>query len=159
MKMCGVDPGSKGALSFINERGILLSSHRIPTYQHVMSSGKKRTRVNAEALARLVKSEAPDEVWIEDVHSRPKDGHVGAFAFGRNLGTLIGCFAACGVPTRFISPSAWKDTMCVKADKSTSIARAAKLFPGSGTILKTADHAESALIALYGLMVRRSERS
>lgn len=154
MKICGVDPGFKGAIVFLNGKGEVLSRYRMPTFTYKQVNGKNKTLIHAETLATIIKSEAPSEVWIEDVHSMPQDGHVGAFSFGRGFGTLIGCFAALDVPTRFVRPQAWKAAMKVTADKSTSRRRALALFPGKEKMLTTADDCEAAMIALYGLMAR-----
>jgi len=157
MKILGVDPGTKGSLAFLNEKGELLACYRVPTYDHVMSDGKKRKRVDGAKVAAIIKHEAPTTAFIEDVHSCPKDGHVGAFAFGRTVGSLTGVLAALGVPTHAVGILAWKRAMRVTSNKGTAKARAARLFPGKAKLLKTADDCEAALIGLYGLMLLRSQ--
>lgn len=155
MKMLGIDPGHKGSLVLLNERGTVLARHRMPTFKYNLRSGKTRTAVDAVKLTAIIKSMAPDEAWIENVHSQPKDGHVGAFTFGRGFGTLIGVFAALGISARFIEPATWKAAMKVTANKGTSTRRAKQLFPGAEKMLTTADDCEAAMIGLYGLMARQ----
>lgn len=155
MKVLGIDPGAKGSLAFLNEKGELLACYRIPTFKHVLKSGKKRTRVDGERLAAIIKREAPTVAYIEDVHSQARDGHVGAFAFGRTVGTLTGVLAALGVPTQSVGILEWKGAMRVTSDKETAKARAVTLFPGKSALLKTADDCEAALIGLYSLLKAR----
>lgn len=155
MKMLGIDPGHKGSLVLINERGVVLARHRMPTFKYTLKSGKNKTAVDAVKLTAIIKAMGPDAAWIENVHSKPTDGHVGAFTFGKGFGTLIGVLAALGVPTRFIEPATWKAAMKVTADKGTSTRRAKQLFPGAEKMLTTADDCEAAMIGLYGLMARQ----
>lgn len=154
MVTIGVDPGAGGAVAAIDRNGRIIAIEDMPTTEH-----KGRRRVDAVALARIVRGMAPDAAFIEDVHSQPNDGAVAAFAFGRSTGRIEGVLAALGIPTTPVPPQEWKRAMRIpSADtyakrKEAARARATQLLPGAADrwpLKKHADRAEAALIALWG---------
>jgi hypothetical protein len=70
----GIDPGASGALALVDHtpwRGIrLISLHDMPTVEETVS-GKRRQRVDAGALAALIRNLDPDEIALEKVGPRP----------------------------------------------------------------------------------------
>lgn len=95
----------------------------------------------------------PAHAYLERVATRPGEGHVGAFAFGRSFGMLEGVLAALGIAMTLITPGEWKKAHRIPADKGAARARAAQLWPGlAGTFSRVKDdgRAEAALIALHG---------
>jgi len=152
MKVLGIDPGKSGSLAFIDTEKCTIVVYDMP----VRSLGKdsKRTEVNAEVLGALLNHHDPDVAVIEDVWSTANDGHVGAFSFGDSYGTVKGACGALAIPLSRVRPQVWKKTMRVTADKDTSRARAAELFPDVAQLFarkKDDGRAESALIAFYGV--------
>ncbi len=93
------------------------------------------------------------EVWLEQVGTRPGEGAVGAFSFGRGYGLLRGVCAANFLTIIDVTPATWKAAMKVRGDKDESRARASALFPRHGQLwpLKHDGRAEAVLIAAHGM--------
>ena len=145
----GIDPGLSGALALLEVTGAL-EVVDIPT----LTIGTKR-HIDEYALARIIDdwSKRISEVWIEQVGTRPGEGAVGAFTFGKGYGVLRGICAANFLPMRDVTPAAWKRSLKITGDKDESRARASSHFPrhaGLWTRKKDDGRAEAALIALYG---------
>jgi crossover junction endodeoxyribonuclease RuvC len=84
----------------------------------------------------------------------PRDGHVGAFAFGRGFGIIETALAAADLPFSCVRPQVWKKRLGVTADKDQARQRATQLLPRGASLWPLKKHdgrAEAALIALYGL--------
>ena len=112
------------------------------------------TRVNAAALTDFIASCCCEHVYVEAVHSMPKQGVTSSFNFGHNVGTVMGVLGAMGLPHTLVTPQAWKKAMgLIGTDKDAARARAIQLWPkwrdldkkGKGQAL-----ADAALIARYG---------
>lgn len=112
------------------------------------------TRVNAAALTDFIASCCCEHVYVEAVHSMPKQGVASSFNFGHNVGTVMGVLGAMGLPHTLVTPQAWKKAMgLIGTDKDAARARAIQLWPkwrdldkkGKGQAL-----ADAALIARYG---------
>lgn len=143
----GVDPGMHGGVAWLDDFGRLIEVRDLPTV--------KREGLLPAVLAAWLREDNrhPHTAWIEQVGSRPGEGASRAFNFGRGYGQLEGVMAALGIPVKFVSPAVWKRALRVTADKSSSRARAAQLWPGlAGTFARVKDdgRAEAALIGLYG---------
>lgn len=146
----GIDPGLSGALALYDVDG-LLEIVDIPTLQL-----KTKRVVDEYALARIVDawSGRIREVWLEQVGTRPGEGAVGAFTFGRGYGVLRGICAANFLPIVDVTPAAWKGAMKVRGNKDESRLRASALLPRHAHLWPLKKHdgrAEAALIALHGL--------
>ncbi len=144
----GIDPGLRGALALVAPTG--LSFVRMPTYTEERST-KDKTFIDASRVFTTLRDWKPDLVVIEDVWSSPQMGVVGAFSFGEGKGILKGVCAALSIEPLWVHPSVWKAAMKVTADKATCRALAQRLFPSSK--IKSADEAEAALLAVYGMIV------
>lgn len=59
----------------------------------------------------------------------PRDGAVGAFAFGKSAGLIEGVIAAAWIPIEMIRPSVWKKKAGLTADKAVAIRKAQERFP------------------------------
>lgn len=160
----GIDPGTKGGLALIHRDGRCLGLWKLPYMKVKKSDGGYKSYVDHDALVNLLTSlpALPDIAWLEDVFSRPGEGHVGAFSFGEGKGTLKGVLAALRVPREDIDPSTWKQALGVsglgdkKALKVGAIAKAKKLFPSAPPKLVRLDGpAEALLIGTYGLLRSR----
>lgn len=147
----GVDPGKKGALTFINPFDCTIQILDMPI--RPLSKTSKREEVDIGIISDYIIDEDVQYGYIEDVWSMATDGHVGAFTFGEVFGSVRGAMVAMGVDTRRIRPGVWKATFKITADKGTSLGMAQKLMPCLEPVLKRKmddGRAESALIALYG---------
>jgi Holliday junction resolvasome RuvABC endonuclease subunit len=152
--ICGIDPGSKGALAFVDARtGRLVATYALPVRREARAT-KDKTVVDEEALLLLLRKHAPGEVWVEDVFSSPQMKPVSAFSFGENKGHMKMAAAAVGAARRFVAPAVWKRDMRCTADKDTSRLRARQLFPNDVHFLASEAKCEAALIALFGLLSR-----
>lgn len=145
----GIDPGLYGALALYDIDGSL-EIVDVPTL-----SLKKRV-IDEYALARIIDdwSGRVREVWLEQVGTRPGEGAVGAFTFGRGYGLIRGICAASFLPIMDVTPATWKAAMKVRGDKDASRAKASALFPRHGALWPLKKHdgrAEAALIARHGM--------
>lgn len=163
----GIDPGKHGALALLDSYGEILWVEDMPLVGN---------QVDARELADLVfdavsgTGEGNGEciAVIEDVHSSPQMGVVGAFSFGKSLGIVLGVCAAEAVRIEMVSPHRWKAAMRLNvptakgtkntfgrtgtAAKELARARAIDRWPRSRERFKNkkdADRAEAALIGLW----------
>jgi crossover junction endodeoxyribonuclease RuvC len=159
MKILGIDPGISGALALVGEDGRLEGVMDMPVL--AAEGAKGRRVVDGPALLRLLRklvTQSPIRATLENVRSMPRDGHAGAFAFGRTFGKIETALEACGIPYVPVAPQVWKKKLGVpsgsNSQKSDHVrAIASRLMP-EGSALWTrkmdADRAEAALIAYYG---------
>jgi crossover junction endodeoxyribonuclease RuvC len=149
----GIDPGVNGALAILDEAGNCRGVLDMPTLAAVGS--KSRRVIDGPALIRwLGKLPVGRTIAVlEEVSSMPRDGHVGAFAFGRSYGIIETALAAARIPFRTVRPQVWKKAMGVLADKDQARQRASQLIPSGAhhwPLKKHDGRAEAALIAQYG---------
>lgn len=145
----GIDPGLSGALALLDVDGSL-EVVDMPTLQL-----KKRV-IDEYALARIIDDWAGRvrEVWLEQVATRPGEGAVGAFTFGRGYGLLRGICAANFLTIIDVTPQTWKRALRVPAEKDGARAAASRVFPrhaGMWARVKDDGRAEAALIARHGM--------
>lgn len=148
----GIDPGLTGALCVLDFKDYRLHLWDTPTVTVKTAGSTTRKRCNTLAYRDAMDYFPLDSLLIEQVHSTPNDGHVGAFSFGKVTGLAIGIAAGLKIPTREVNPAKWKKDMLVPAHKEAAKARASQLFPLCVDGWKRAlDHgrAEAAIIALY----------
>lgn len=149
----GIDPGVNGALALLDERGECRGVLDMPT---LAAGGAKGRRIlDGPALIRWLRKLPPGRVraWLEEVSSRPTDGHVAAFSFGRTYGVTETALTAAGIPYRTVRPQVWKKAMGVLADKDQARHRASQIIPSGAEhwpLKKHDGRAEAALIAEYG---------
>ncbi|MBT7350097.1 crossover junction endodeoxyribonuclease [candidate division WWE3 bacterium] len=151
----GIDPGLSGAVARIREnKGVDLID--IPTFY-----AKKKNWIDYYKLTKVISSLlnwGNNEVWIEDVHSMPKQGVASSFKFGRGFGILIGICAALKIDIKFVPPQTWKKKMnLIKTTKVQSVELANKLY---NLDISVADDgkAEALLIAHYGLLKHKEDK-
>lgn len=148
---CGIDPGLTGALAFLDTEAARLSVFDMPIVK-VTTGDKTRSHMDPDKLADIIDRFNPTKSLIENVHSTPNDGHVGAFTFGKATGIVIGIFAGIGLPLAQVTPGKWKKDLRVPADKEEAMNVATRLFPQCRPLWsRKKDHgrAEAALISLY----------
>ncbi len=149
----GIDPGTKGSICLIWPNPIKprMQVFDMPIRDRI---GTSRTfhECDEEALTLIMEDYKPKKIYVERVHSMPRDGHVGAFSFGMNFGTIKGVLGGTHTPHIFVDAGRWKAVMGLTSDKQLSKARAKALFPHCSKLFTRPDHAESALICLYGLL-------
>jgi crossover junction endodeoxyribonuclease RuvC len=150
----GIDPGMGGALGLIEQGRVL----RVLDMPVLRAEGKKgRAIVNIPVLIDLLtmlRGEFPHTIAaLENVRSMPRDGHVGAFSFGRCFGTIETALYATGYPVLLYSPHVWKKGMGLTSDKDRARALASRLFPkdaaSSWPLKKHDGRAEAVLLAYW----------
>ncbi len=143
----GIDPGASGAVAWMTDEGYLIETRDLP---HIKGQG-----MQPAVLASWFREPGrmPVHAFVEKVASRPGQGVVSVFTFGRAFGTLEGILGALEIPITMVTPGKWKGHFGLSSDKNASRARASQLWPGlAGTFARVKDdgRAEAALIALFG---------
>ena len=156
MRAIGIDPGAKGAIAlFIG--GVFELVQDMPTVDD-----KGRPRVDAAALATLVRSLAPDRATLERVGAMPGQGVTSMFQFGRSVGIVEGVLAALQIPVSYVTPVQWKGALHVPKDKGGARLRASQLIPAAAHCWprsKDDGRAEASLIALFAIQVEEQSIS
>ena len=140
----GLDPGLSGAIAiYYPDHPMQIACYDMPTNDD---------GVDGYALTKIVKQFMPDVVFIEKVHSMPKQGVASTFTFGEAYGVAKGIFYALNIPIELVTPRRWKKEFDLTSDKNQSLEMARMMWPDSDKFkLKKHDgRAESALIAMYG---------
>ena len=138
----GIDPGKKGAFAFYRP----IDKHLYVVDTPLLPSG----RVDGREIARLLRPYGDAFTVIEQVHSLPNDGHVGAFNFGMSCGIVLGILDALGMGYFSVKPEVWKALLLLNSDKSESLERARVAFPDHAVYFALKKHdgrAEAALLA------------
>lgn len=155
MKVIGIDPGVSGAFAVWEDGNII----------HLEDFVKVEKDLDVDTLALQLRSWDADKVFIEKVASRPGQGVVSVFRFGRTVGALEG--VCHGIPVGFITPTKWKEYYGIVKDqnlKTTENKRLQKILARDIVrerwphlepqlrLVRNADRAEAALMAHYGAM-------
>lgn len=140
MQFLGVDPGVSGGLVVLDHAGHVVVARKMPETD--------RDLLDFLNNAFGYNYETPVFGMVERVHSMPKQGHNGAFTFGRNIGALHMALTASEIPFDLVTPQMWQRVMgCLtKGDKNVSKRRAQQLFPRQPITHAIAD---ACLIAEY----------
>lgn len=153
----GIDPGAKGGMALLNERGEVLDTVKL--------DGMKELEVNTVLRAWLTRCPAMPVFFIEKVQHIKGDGAGGSFTFGAVFGLLRGLVIAhSGKAPRYVYPMMWQSAMgCMSGGaKNITKDRAIALFPVYASRFKHSiqhGNADAILIAEYGrrLLMRESE--
>jgi crossover junction endodeoxyribonuclease RuvC len=155
----GIDIGVVGSIAILSHAGELIAVHDMP----VLADGPAgRRSVNAPLLAKIILKSKATAAYVEHVSARPKEGAVGAFAFGRSRGVVEGVLAAAGLPIAFLTPPTWKRLVGIPPGKDgakdAARSEAIRRWPQHAALfarVKDDGRAEAALIGLAGLMRER----
>jgi len=161
VRVLGIDPGASGALALVGPSGYLDALVDMPTRKVALAGGTIKTRVDGRELARIIASMRPDFAFLEQVGTHSGEGPMGAFSFGRSVGTVEGALGAIGLQATEVPPQAWKRLVGVRkgADgdtKGPAREKAAKLWPMEAARFKRKKddgRADAALVAWYGRLV------
>lgn len=141
----GGDPGTKGGVAVLDNLGRVL---------YVASFRPDMTLPEFRDVCRTAAQEAGPGArgWVERVGSRPGEGHVGTFTFGRGYGWLEMGLAAHDVEVRHVAPMMWQARLeCLTGgNKNVSLRRAMDLFGAQVGAVVTQATADALLIAEYG---------
>jgi crossover junction endodeoxyribonuclease RuvC len=150
VNIVAIDPGLDGALAYLQLVGpntvTRLAVLDMPT---IALPGKRI--VDGAEVARWVRARYPNVCVVEQVASRPKQGVVSVFSFGRALGTVEGVIHACGISLERVTPQVWQ-----RATGVLSVAdprgRALELLPRARGLLdrkKDIGRADALLMAFW----------
>lgn len=148
--LIGIDPGASGAIVVMDQRFTLIEWETMPTVKV-----GTQTRVNAAALASVLREFDAGHAFLEQVGAMPGQGTASMFSFGHAAGTAAGVLGAMEITTTMVTPQAWKKRAGLSGtDKDAARSRAIQLWPnwrdldakGKGQAL-----ADAALIARFGV--------
>lgn len=139
----GVDPGKHGAIAFISRDK---SKIWAKPFHHLTETDIARVFEDAKW--------AQSHVFLEQVHSMPKQGVASSFTFGQQYGFVRGVLVGLGVPFDLVPPQVWQRALGAKSNGASKTDHkrnlkgiAQRLFPGVPVVNDTAD---ALLIAEYG---------
>jgi crossover junction endodeoxyribonuclease RuvC len=151
----GIDPGLTGAVSILwPDKHITIED--TPTMAVKKAGGKIGTEYLPREMANILQGLEANwsQIYIEAVHSMPKQGVSSTFTFGKGYGIWIGIIAAFGIPVTFVTPQKWKKALMQGIhDKDAARLRAQQLYPSMMPQLKLKKHvgrADALLIMHYG---------
>jgi crossover junction endodeoxyribonuclease RuvC len=149
----GIDPGISGAAAALRIGGIGLSSRFAEVIDLPTLQDGKRRQLDSYALLTWLRSMRPHRIIMENVHSLPREGVVGAFRFGVAIGMIRAVSRLVVRDLELVEPKVWKGYFKLAGgDKEASRELALELFPKTSDILKRKkDHqrAEAMLIAWW----------
>lgn len=153
MKVLGVDPGISGGIALVDSvSGDVMQTWLMPLVDVTRPNGKKKRRLDAQGLYRIIREARPERAYVELVHASPGMGVVSAFSFGHGAGVIDAVIDVAKVPMQRVSPNWWKQRMGVTRDKAETQEAATRIF-GTDKYWPLRKHnglAEAALIALWG---------
>ena len=134
MLYIGIDPGLKGAVARVGYNPILAPSPGYKTWDAPTAKDGKHTVLLPREMKLILLEAAPDRssiVFIERVHSMPKQGVSSSFNFGMGYGMWIGIVVGLGLPYELVTPQRWQKEMLagMQGGKDASCIRAQELFP------------------------------
>lgn len=139
MRLCGIDPGLKGALAFVDmsddgKEVLGLEVFDMPTTDFVDGRPVPCPR----SLRRLMDEMQPALVLLEHVEARPKSGAASEWRFASGFGATLAVCQTFSDDARvhLVRPRLWKDKLGLSADKSQSIEMAREIYPEAAELLK-----------------------
>jgi crossover junction endodeoxyribonuclease RuvC len=152
----GIDVGATGAIALLTGLGEIVWIEDMPC---LADGPAGRRAVNAPLLAEIIAKSHATRALVEYVGSRPGEGAVGAFAFGRSRGVIEGVLGALSIPVTMLTPPQWKRIVGIPPGrdgaKDAARSEAIRRWPAhAGLFARVRDdgRAEAALIALAGLV-------
>ena len=130
MIICGIDPGAKGGLCFMES----LTKEIL----YVCPMPMLEKELDYTKVSDLFWEYVPDKIIIEHVHAMPNQGVVSMFNFGRMYGGLKGiAHVYCVNNVVTARPKEWQKALfgLVKWDKSVGINFVKDRFPDTKIIL------------------------
>jgi len=124
----GIDPGQKGGIAVISDRGEVLLAVEMPA-PNLVPYYIKHTIVPITQKNDCCRY----TLYIEKAQAMPKQGVTGVFTYGVGYGKILGAFETCGIIPTEIRPMEWKKYFgLIKENKGKihSVRLAEKLFPG-----------------------------
>ena len=146
MLYLGIDPGLSGAWGMIDHHGCYWSCGDMHHDTEGILDTERIWDEMCQARDRL-----DTKVFIEKVHSMPKQGVSSTFKFGMAFGGALSLARRFKTEVVMVTPQLWKKTLVLNSDKQLSLDMAREIFPQAPLHLqKHNGRAEALLIALYG---------
>ena len=146
MLYIGIDPGLSGAWGMIDHHGCYWSCGDM---HHDIEGILDTERIWDEMCQ--ARDRLDTKVFIEKVHSMPKQGVSSTFKFGMAFGGALSLARRFKTEVVMVTPQLWKKTLVLNSDKQLSLDMAREIFPQAPLHLKKHNgRAEALLIALYG---------
>ena len=158
----GIDPGLTGGIVILRNGSDIINKYIMPTkdkYLDLVSIRELFTWIKTMYLIEDIQL----GVYLENVHSMPKQGVASSFKFGRVFGGLEGILTGLKIPFHLVSPQAWQKVLHEGIDrkeipdpKERSIMVANRLYESGdfrATTRCSVPHkglVDAYLIALYG---------
>lgn len=141
----GIDPGVRGGVAVLHGTGMVVYRCAFRPDFTI-----KDLDLVIKTAVEFLQLNGGNNAFLEKVGSLPRDGHVGAFTFGRVVGILAEAVIARGVQLHEVPPVIWQSHMeCLTGgNKNISKKRAQELFPDEVKI--THALADALLISEYG---------
>lgn len=129
----GIDPGQSGGIAI--STGDNMYAYKMPETE--------------KDIVELLLTYPTKAIFLESVHSMPKQGVASTFKFGKAYGFLRGVITALEIPLYDVTPQKWQKSLgCLsKGNKNVTKQKAQQLFPKLKITHATAD---ACLIAEYG---------
>ena len=118
----GIDPGQKGGLAILNDKGEAVGAWRYPG--DVSEMAKLIKAIHAKYNVTLA--------CVEQVHSMPRQGVSSTFKFGINYGAILGILSTLDIPYIMCTPRKWQKELLDSGTgetKERSLNMARRLFP------------------------------
>lgn len=146
----GIDPGKTGAGALICPISNTLTAH--------FSFKALGIHGFVGWLSTLQEFSPKFYAVIEDVHAMPGQGVVSMFSFGKSYGEILGALYSHEIRVIPVKPAVWKGRLGLSRDKMDSVRLAQNIFSKQKDLFtkKTEAIAEAALIAHYGVLLKRS---
>jgi crossover junction endodeoxyribonuclease RuvC len=149
----GIDPGQSGAATAMTFDGQIVD---VFVFNDATPADIKEAFKEWQGYI----DHGPHKVFIENVHTMPKQGIASAGKFMRHFGQLEGILVALEIPYELVTPQRWQKHLGLiggkgveKRDHKNALkGKAQQLWPDHDWTLSTAD---SALIAEYGRQVSK----
>lgn len=158
----GFDPGTTGAVAFVDSRGSCVVLD-LPTVE-LPGEGKIRRRLDGAKIFRALRDHCavgePAAAMVEGVHA------IGNFSSNgnaiqtqgslmRSTGAIEASLEIARIPFEFVDPKRWKGFYALGSDKGEALECARRLYPLADVRLaKHHNRAEAILIAHYCLRSR-----
>lgn len=135
MRICGIDPGTNGAIAFADvfpgkvSNGVVHDMPMTDLNDGRKKNGDPKLTPDEAAIRRLILSENPAFVVLERAIIIKTQGHM--FRLGINFGELRAAVRSCFDDRRIIQvlPDEWKSPMGLTKDKQLSLDLARDAFP------------------------------
>jgi len=147
----GIDPGLSGAIGVLDDDGVAIAIHDMPIMARISGKGQE---VNPSALASILMQYKDVKIYLELVHSMPRQGVASSFRFGEGFGVVKGVIGTLQKPLYYVTPAIWKKRAGLTGkQKDAARTLAINTWPEIADQLtrkKDCDRADALLIAKFG---------